>query len=211
MSVRPDASRKPDGMTDEIDKLVGQLHAIEERIERHIHEKQAELAYQVREGKIVFEREFANRQREIRTGAIKYLRESPLPTILVTPVIYGLVVPIGLLDLSVSLYQSICFRVWGIQRVRRKDYIVLDRHRLPYLNAIEKLNCVYCGYANGVIAYARAIAAKTEQYWCPIRHALRVKGSHDRHRDFLPYGDASAWQSRLQTLRDRLRAQDEQK
>ena len=46
----------------------------------------------------------------------------------------------------------------------RGQYIVIDRHRLKYLNAIEKLNCVYCGYGNGVIAYARDIAGRTEQY-----------------------------------------------
>ena len=28
----------------------------------------------------------------------------------------------------------------------------------------KKLNCVYCGYANGVIGHAREIAARTEQY-----------------------------------------------
>jgi hypothetical protein len=50
--------------------------------------------------------------------------------------------------------------------------------------------CVYCGYANGVIAYARKIASRTEQYWCPIKHALRIRDPHVRYAQFLEYGDA---------------------
>lgn len=43
--------------------------------------------------------------------------------------------------------------------MRRGDYIVVDRHHLAYLNVIQKINCVYCGYGNGLIAYARKIIA----------------------------------------------------
>lgn len=81
--------------------------------------------------------------------------------------------PFVILDLGVSVYQAVCFTVWHMQRVRRADYVVIDRHRLPYLNLIEKLNCLYCSYANGVIAYTREVASRTEQYWCPIKHALQ--------------------------------------
>jgi hypothetical protein len=81
---------------------------------------------------------------------------------------------------------------------------VVDRHRLAYLNTIEKLNCVYCGYGNGVIAYAHEVIARTEQYWCPIRHARRVHGAHERYPDFFDYGDAEAYRSGRARLRGRL-------
>jgi hypothetical protein len=29
------------------------------------------------------------------------------------------------------------------------------------------VNCVYCGYFNGLIAYVQEIAARTEQFWLP--------------------------------------------
>ena len=67
---------------------------------------------------------------------------------------------------------------------------MIDRQHLAYLNSIEKLNCVYCGYANGVFAYTREIAGRPEQYWCPIRHAKRVRAPHARYRHFVDYGDA---------------------
>ena len=63
-----------------------------------------------------------------------------------------------------------CFPIYGIERVQRRRYFAIDRHTLAYLNAIEKANCLYCSHANGVIAYVREVAARTEQYWCPIKH-----------------------------------------
>ena len=75
-----------------------------------------------------------------------------------------------------------------IAQVRRSTYIVIDRHHLAYLNAIEKVNCVYCWYANGVFAYVREVAGRTEQFWCPIRHAKRVRAPHAHYREFVDYG-----------------------
>ena len=55
-------------------------------------------------------------------------------------------------------YQAICFPVYKIPKVRRRDYLVFDRHHLAYLNIIEKINCAYCSYANGAIAFMREVA-----------------------------------------------------
>jgi len=90
-------------------------------------------------------------------------------------------------------------------RVRRRRYVVIDRHTLAYLNGIEKVNCVYCGYANGVIAYVREIAARTEQYWCPIRHARHIPAPHARYPLFFDYGDAKAYRHDLPKMRRTLR------
>ena len=87
----------------------------------------------------------------------------------------------------------------------RARYILLDRGQLEYLNWIERLNCNYCGYANGVVAYTREIAARTEQYFCPIKHARRCAGLHSRYRGFLEFGDAEAYQNELSRLRSNLR------
>jgi hypothetical protein len=122
------------------------------------------------------------------------LNARPL-TVLTAPVIYALIVPLLLLDLFVTAYQAACFPAYGIPKVRRSDYLVFDRHHLRYLNAIEKLNCAYCSYANGLIAYVREIAGRTEQYWCPIKHARRVIGAHPRYAMFEDYGDADGYKN----------------
>lgn len=148
-------------------------------------------------------RSFA-RQRH-RVPLWRYLRDGEIATAFTAPLIYAMVVPFVLLDASVSVYQAICFRAWGIRRARRREYFAIDRHRLPYLNALERLNCLYCSYANGVIAYVREIAARTEQHWCPIRHARLIRGAHHRYPGFAGYGDARGYRDRLPVLRRALK------
>ena len=99
----------------------------------------------------------------LRIGLVSYVRGGSASTLLSTPFVYSLIIPLALLDAWVTLYQSICFRAWGIARVRRRPFFVIDRHTLSYLNALEKLNCSFCSYANGVFAYAREVGARTEQ------------------------------------------------
>ncbi len=86
------------------------------------------------------------------------------------PFIYGMIVPIAFLDLSVCLYQAICFRLYDIPRVSRADYFRFNRSQLPFLSVMDKLDCNYCSYANGVLKYAGEIIARTELYWCPLRN-----------------------------------------
>jgi hypothetical protein len=134
------------------------------------------------------------------------LWEAPVKTLLVAPVIYSALIPLVLLDLWMSLYQAVCFPIYGIGKVLRARYILLDRGQLRYLNWIERLNCNYCGYANGVVAYTREIAARTEQYFCPIKHAQHCAGLHSRYRDFLEFGDAETYKRDLARLRANLRS-----
>jgi hypothetical protein len=103
------------------------------------------------------------------------------------------VLPFLLLDLSVSIYQFVCFPIYGIPKVRRKDYLVFDRGRLAYLNTIEKVGCIYCSYVNGLLGLVTEIAARTEQYFCPIKHAHPLARTNSRYEKFLPYGDARAY------------------
>ncbi|TAJ69844.1 MAG: hypothetical protein EPO51_20155 [Phenylobacterium sp.] len=122
------------------------------------------------------------------------------------PFVYGLLLPIAFLDAAVSAYQAMCFRLWGMPRVRRSEHLILDRHKLSYLNGPQKLNCLYCGYANGVLAYAREIAGRTEQYWCPIKHAVDPPAPHARYADFIDYKDAKGFGARAPALRAAIQA-----
>jgi hypothetical protein len=140
-----------------------------------------------------------------RPGFWPFLMHGDAWTVLATPVIYSTLVPFAVLDAWISLYQAICFRLWGLRPVRRRDYFVIDRHTLGYLNAIERLNCLFCSYANGLIGYVREITARTEQYWCPIKHARRVRHPHGRYASFVPYGDAERYERDLPTLRRALK------
>ena len=194
-------------MEQEIDVLVRRLVHLEDEIERKLAAQHAKFRYRIEEKRAVFEAGVVHQHGQLRTGLLTFLRRSSLASVLVAPAIYGLIVPLVLLDLGVYLYMLACFPVWRMKAVRRSDYVVVDRHRLAYLNGIEKLNCAYCGYANGVIAYAREAASRTEQYWCPIKHALRVSSPHRRYHRFIDYGDAEGFRARLNELREQVRAE----
>jgi hypothetical protein len=123
--------------------------------------------------------------------------------VLVTaPVIYLGFIPFFLLDLFLALFQGICFPIYGIPKVRRADYLVLDRGRLKYLNLLERFNCFYCSYGNGLSAYLTEVAARTEQHWCPIKHASRLRAPHSRYSHFFDYGDAQQYSQQIETVRN---------
>jgi len=173
-----------------------------ERLAKLERELEVELD---RTGRVRFEREVRLAHQRLKQSIPRFLRESRPLNIVAAPLVYSMVFPIALLDLWISVYQAICFRAFGIAPVRRSAYVVIDRQHLAYLNVIEKLNCVYCGYANGVFAYVREIAARTEQYWCPIRHASRVRAPHAHYRHFVDYGDPAGYRRRLIPLRHELK------
>ena len=143
----------------------------------------------------------------LRTGLWHYFWRSDMPTLLTAPVIYSLALPFVVLDAWVSAYQAICFRAWGIAPVRRRAHFAIDRHKLAYLNAVEKMHCFYCSYANGVIGYVREVAARTEQYWCPIKHATRVRHPPGHDAVFADYGDPAGYRLRLPGARAALKRQ----
>ena len=145
-------------------------------------------------------RENWRRRSKLNAGA-------PAATVLTAPVIYSLILPLALIDLWASAYQAICFRAYRLPRVPRRDYMIFDREALAYLNWIERLNCGFCEYANGVAAYVSEIASRTEQYWCPIKHALKVTSPHQRYQAFVEFGDADGYRNRLGRLRANLRAE----
>jgi hypothetical protein len=143
--------------------------------------------------------------RAFKQGLLAYVRAGSVWNLLTAPLTYSLIVPLLLLDLWVTLYQWVCFPVYRIARISRRSYFVIDRPRLAYLNAIEKTNCLFCSYATGVLAYTREAAARTEQYWCPIKHARPIRAPHGHYQLFFDYGDGASYRSGLTAIRRRLR------
>ena len=192
-------------MPSPLDDLLERAARLEREIEHELNQAREHWRYRIEAGKVRFEQDVRAAHRRLKQSIPLYLRESNPLHLLVAPVIYSLIVPIAILDLWISLYQLICFPMFGITRVRRNAYIVFDRQHLAYLNLIEKVNCEYCGYANGVLAYVREIAGRTEQYWCPIRHAKRVRAPHPHYREFVDFADGAGYQRQLPLVRAKLK------
>lgn len=185
---------------DHVAHLMDRIATLELELATEIAKERAGLHFGLEQGRIAFEQEVLRRHRELKTRLSRYILNAHPLVVLTAPVIYSLIVPLVILDISVSLYQVVCFPAYGIEKVRRKDYFIFDRTHLAYLNGLERLNCAYCSYANGLIAYVREIAGRTEQYWCPIKHARRVIAAHDYYRKFVDYGDAEAYRERVAAL-----------
>lgn len=194
-------------MSHATDVIMGKIRELEGELEAEFAKQRAGLRYGLERGKVLFEEEVARRHRALRRSLGPYLLKANPLVVLTAPLIYSLIIPFALMDLWVSIYQAICFRVYKIKQVERHRYMVFDRAGLAYLNAIEKLNCAYCSYANGVIAYVREVGSRTEQYWCPIKHARRVLGAHPRYGGFEEYGDGENYQEHLRKQRDKLIAE----
>lgn len=188
-------------MATPIEELLERLHSLEAQLDQEYTALREEMAQRKRE---LAER-FVELQRQQRVGLWRYLRGSRWSVILTAPIIYAGWPVFALLDGFITLYQALCFPIYGIAQVKRREYLVFDRADLPYLNAIEAFNCFYCSYGNGVLAYAREVAARTEQYWCPIKHARRVRDAHAHYPAFFEDGDAETFRAGLQRLRDQLR------
>jgi hypothetical protein len=183
-------------------ELMDRMKSVEAEIEAELTRRREELRFHVERRRIVFEHDIEQLQRAVKVKATKYLLGANPLIVLSAPVIYSLIIPFVLIDLWVMAYQAICFPIYGIPKVRRRDYLVFDRHHLAYLNAIEKLNCAYCSYCNGVAAFVREVAARTEVYWCPIKHARRVLGPHPHYVGFADFGDAAGFRAKIEGMKN---------
>jgi hypothetical protein len=55
------------------------------------------------------------------------------------------------------------------------------------------------------VVLLRQIHWRTEQYWCPIRHATQIRRPHAHDQDFLDGDAAAAYHDNLDGLRAKLR------
>jgi hypothetical protein len=189
------------GMNDRITQLMAQMAALEDELRTAVHEQESRIFFQIKGKRVEFEHSVKAAHRKLKSGFFHWLVTYRPQNLVTGPIIYGMALPLLMLDAFVSFYQWACFPIYGIAKVRRGDYLVFDRHQLGYLNAIEKFHCTYCEYANGLIAYLGEIVARTEEYFCPIKHARKVLGTHSRYRRFLAYGDAQDYEARLERYR----------
>lgn len=187
-----------------IREVLEEISRLEEELAQIIQSQQERIRYHIEGSKIRFEQAVRESHARLRKSLPQWLRESSPRNVLSAPFIYAMIVPFVILDIGLTVYQAICFRLYDVPRVVRSQFIVIDRQSLSYLNSIERLNCIYCGYANGLLAYAREIAARTEQYWCPIKHARKVLDPHRRYARFADYGDAADYYEHLQSMRTQL-------
>jgi len=188
-------------MNERIRDLLGQISALEGDLRTALHEQEQRVTFTIKGKRVEFEQSVKQAHALMKTGVLRWLFTVRPLNLLTFPIIYSMIVPLLMLDLCVSFYQATCFPIYRVTKVRRADYFVFDRQYLGYLNVIERFQCAYCAYANGLMAYVTEIVARTEQYFCPIKHARKILGTHERYARFLEYGDATDYPARLEEFR----------
>jgi hypothetical protein len=191
-------------MNNRIRQILDQIAVLENELQDTIAQQEGNLRYRIEGKRILFEQAIQEAHHKVQLGVFHWFLTVRPQNYFTMPIIYGAAIPLALFDLSISFYQLTCFPVYRIARVRRADYIVYDHHLLAYLNIIEKAHCLYCSYAVGLLAYAGEIIARTEQYFCPIKHARKAKAAHSRYNSFLRYGDEEDFHRKLEEFRSRL-------
>lgn len=191
-------------MNSRIRQIVEQMSQLENELNVALEEQQSRLRYSVDGKRVVFEQTLKEAHQRVKLGVFRWFLTVRPQNYLTMPVIYGASIALVLFDLSVSLYQALCFPIYGIPKVKRGDYIVYDHQHLAYLNIIEKAHCLYCSYAVGMVAYTQEIIARTEQYFCPIKHARKLRSMHSRYERFLDYGDGDEFLRKLEEFRAEL-------
>lgn len=191
-------------MNSTLNDILERITQLEEELQTELKRRRDAFQADFDNRRVHFEHAIVEQQRRFKTGLFQYITHADLRNAITAPLIYSLIAPMLVLDAALTIYQWLCFPLYRIERVRRKDCWTYDRAHLAYLNALEKLNCAYCSYGNGLAAYFTEIASRTEQYWCPIKHAKRVRHAHSRYNCFVDYGDAEGFKADLQQLREQL-------
>jgi hypothetical protein len=188
-------------MNPRIGDIVERIKALEQELEAELDQTRENLRCRLVNEKIRFDHEILQQQRRLKVNLFRYALFPKLKHVLTAPFIYALLPLLLLLDVFASLYHAVCFPLLGIPKVKRSDYLIFDRGHLAYLNLLEKVNCAYCSYGTGLLAYLTEIVARTEQYWCPIKHARRILAAHSHYRHFTEFGDAESFRDDLDKIR----------
>lgn len=188
-------------MNEKITLILAQMAALENDLRTAVQEEESKMFFQIKGKRVEFESSVKAAHRKLKKNFFRWLVTDRPQNLITGPIIYAMIFPLMMLDICVSFYQWACFPIYGITRVRRADYIVFDRRHLGYLNFIEKFHCTYCEYGNGLMSYMAEILARTEEYFCPIKHAHKILGTHARYNRFLDYGDAADYEAKLEEYR----------
>ena len=188
-------------MNEHIKKLLDQMTALEDELRTAMNEQPSSIFFQIKGKRVEFEKSMQETHRRLKTNFFRWLVTNRPQNLITGPIIYAMIIPLMITDIFITFYQLTCFPIYGIKKVRRADYIIFDRQQLHYLNFIEKFHCTYCAYGSGMIAYISEIVARTEQYFCPIKHARKILGTHARYARFLDFGEAENYENKLEEYR----------
>lgn len=121
---------------------------------------------------------------QFRTSPKKLTPLNPLALFIAASSIFSMVIPVLIVDISLFFYQTVYFGLMGIPKIKRSEFVGIDRWDFTKLNIVQRISCAYCDYANGVIDYAKTVARQTELYNCAIKYSHAKKNTEERTEYF---------------------------
>ena len=142
-------------MTSSIDDLLSKIKLMEQELLEEIQSQQQNFAYEIQQKRIYFEKQVVQQHKTLCSTVIDYLKNASFKHILTVPVIWAILIPAVLLDITVTLYQADLFSsVWHPQSQTGGLY-VFDRRYLSYLNIVEKINVLIAATLTAVLPIFR--------------------------------------------------------
>lgn len=172
--------------------LLKEISKIQSTLQTH----RQKLIENLKDKRIIIDQNLKKIHKKLKVNLFKYIFNANIRHFLSTPFIYSMIVPLCFFDLCLEIYHNICFPLYGIPKVKRRNYFIIDRHKLGYLNLLQKLNCLYCEYGNALMAYGKEIVGRTEEYWCPIKHSREIPDPHNYYNNFYDYSDGEGFVNR---------------
>ena len=176
-------------MKSKISQILEEIRKKREELIKEYEKAKERYGFKIEWRKIIWNSEKIKELEKSKKSILESIFSARIREVLSIPFIYSMIIPAIILDIFLFIYQQTAIRLYQIPIVKRSDYIVFDRKQLAYLNLLQKINCMYCSYFNGLMQFAVEVAGRTEKYWCPIKHAKKKAWSHDWEEYFADYWD----------------------
>ena len=118
-------------MKDKLEGLLDRIKELEKELLVEVEAKQWQFSYRVQDRKVQFTENARARHKLLTQKLMRYLYQAKPLSALSTPMILFCAVPIIFMDFVAAVFQFVCFPVYGIPKVPRKDYVVRTAENFP--------------------------------------------------------------------------------
>jgi len=96
-------------MPTQIEVLLDKMRDLEDELVDELQKQQEQFSYEILKRRVYFEEKVIIRHKEYAKQLFNYIADAKLKHILSVPFIWICIVPVALMDITISLYQAICF------------------------------------------------------------------------------------------------------
>ena len=189
-------------MKSKINKILEDIRKKKQELVSEYENAKEKYGFKIEGRKIIWNNGKIKELKKSKKSAWETIFTAEIREIISFPFIWFMLIPTIILDICLFIYQNTAIRLYKIPLAKRSDYVVFDRKQLAYLNWIQKLDCIYCSYVNGLFQYAVEVAWRTEKYWCPIKHAKKKAWTHDWEEHFADYGDVEGFKETFCSVKE---------